>query len=303
MTAPVSLRSRVLAAAALIVVGSLGIQASSAISSTLFSSYGSVGVSGLRSAVAALILLLVIRPRLTGRGRSEWVGIGVYGAAMALMSVSLYRAIERLPLGVAVTLEFLGPCAVALLAARRVREGLCALLALGGVALISAGPAGFFDLGGYVAGLLAALFFGLYTVFAARVGKTGSGLDGLALSVTVSAILTSPFALPAAGGLTATDGGLLVLAAIVGVVIPYSVDALAGRLTSARIIGTLFAVDPAMGALVGYWMLGERLSLTALCGIVLVMGAGALLVWSSSDRPDPVRAAAGPTRNPVVEMP
>lgn len=290
--APAPDRRRVLAAAGLILVGSAGIQASSAISSTLFSSYGTVGVSALRSAIAASILLLAIRPALRGRSRSEWAGIIVYGAAMALMNISLYAAIQRLPLGVAVTLEFLGPCAVALMASRRVKEGLCALLSLGGVALISAGPAGYFDLLGYAAGILAATFFGVYTLFAAKVGKTGTGLDGLALSVAVSAILTGPFAVVDIGRVTAPHWGLFALAAVVGVVIPYSVDTLAGRITSARVIGTLFAIDPAMGALVGFLVLGETLAPTALIGVLVVMLAGALLVWSSSGRPLSARNAS-----------
>lgn len=264
-------------------IGSAGIQVSSAISSALFSSYGAVGVSALRSMIAAVILLLLIRPRLRGRHRSEWVGIGVYGAAMALMNISLYLAIERLPLGIAVTLEFLGPCAVALVASRRVKEGVCALLSLVGVALISVGPTGYFDLIGYTAGILAATFFGLYTVFAAKVGKSDSGLEGLALSVTVSALLTSPVAVAQAGHVMPNHWTLLVLAAIVGVVVPYSVDTIAGRITSARIIGTLFAINPAMGAFVGFLALNETITPTALVGVLVVMLSGALLVWGPAD--------------------
>lgn len=280
-------RRQVLAAAGLIFIGSAGIQSSSAISSTLFSSYGTVGTSALRMVIAAIILLLVLRPTLRGRSRAEWVGIAVYGAAMAAMNISLYIAIERLPLGVAVTLEFLGPCAVALIASRKIKEGACALLSLGGVALISAGPAGYFDLIGYLAGILAATFFGLYTLFAAKVGKTGNGLDGLALSVTFGAILTLPFVVMSAAAVTLPHWGLLALAALVGVVIPYSVDTIAGRITSARIIGTLFAIDPAMGALIGFLILGETITLNALVGILIVMLAGALLVWFSGSKNDP----------------
>ena len=281
VSAPPLARKHVLAAAGLIFLGSAGIQTSSAISSTLFASYGTVGTSALRMVIAALVLLVVLRPSLRRRSRTEWAGIIVYGAAMAAMNISLYVAIERLPLGIAVTLEFLGPCAVALMASRRIKEGACALLSLGGVALISAGPAGYFDLVGYLAGLSAALFFGLYTLFAARVGKAGNGLDGLALSVSVAAILTLPFAITRIPDVTAAHWGLLVLAAVVGVVIPYSVDTIAGRITSARIIGTLFAIDPAMGALIGFVILGETITATALVGILIVMLAGALLVWFS----------------------
>ncbi|WP_260856808.1 hypothetical protein [Kocuria rhizophila] len=161
MTSPVLSRRAVLTATGLVFVGSAAIQLSSAISSTLFASYGTVGTSALRILIAAALLLVLVRPRVRRRSRSEWLGIVGYGAAMAAMNVSLYAAVDRLPLGVAVTLEFLGPCAVALVAARRVREGACALLSLGGVVLISAGPSGYFDALGYAAGLLAAVFFGL----------------------------------------------------------------------------------------------------------------------------------------------
>ena len=132
MTSPVLSRRAVLTATGLVFVGSAAIQLSSAISSTLFASYGTVGTSALRMLIAAALLLVLVRPRVRRRSRSEWLGIVGYGAAMAAMNVSLYAAVDRLPLGVAVTLEFLGPCAVALVAARRVREGACALLSLGG---------------------------------------------------------------------------------------------------------------------------------------------------------------------------
>lgn len=274
-------------AAGLIVIGSAGVQTSSAISSTLFAAHGAVGVSALRNAVAALIILILVRPSFRGRSRSEWLGIAVYGVAMALMNVSLYTAIQYLPLGVAVTLEFLGPCGVALLASRRIKEGTCALLSLGGVALLSVGPGGYFSLMGYAAGILSAVFYGTYTVFAAKVGKAGSGLDGLALSVTVSAIVLSPFSVPHVGEVSGAHWGLLALAALFGVVIPYSVDTIAGRITSARVIGTLFAIDPVMGALVGFVALDQTLSPAAMAGIILVMVSGGLLVWSTSDRPAP----------------
>lgn len=288
---PMPRRPQVLAAAGLIVLGSAGVQTSSALSSTLFSSYGAVGTSSLRFGLAAVLMLALVRPSLRGRSRAEWIGIVSYGAAMAAMNVSLYSAIERLPLGVAVTLEFLGPCAVALTASRRLRDGACALFSLAGVALISVGPSGYFNLVGYLAGLLAATFFGLYTLLAPRIGKAGSGLDGLALSVAVAGLLTLPFAAVRAPHVTLPHWGLLALAAVLGVVIPYSVDVIAGRITSARIIGTLFAIDPAMGALFGFLILGERIAAPAVAGIVVVVLAGALLVWSSGGTPSPELSA------------
>lgn len=107
MTSPVLSRRAVLTATGLVFVGSAAIQLSSAISSTLFASYGTVGTSALRMLIAAALLLVLVRPRVRRRSRSEWLGIVGYGAAMAAMNVSLYAAVDRLPLGVAVTLEFL----------------------------------------------------------------------------------------------------------------------------------------------------------------------------------------------------
>ena len=268
-------------AAGLILVGSAGIQTSSALSATLFAAYGTAAVSSMRMLIASVILLVLFRPSFRGRPFRYWVGIAIYGVAMALMNFSLYAAIERIPLGVAVTLEFLGPCAVALFASRRIREGLCAVLSLVGVALISVGPWGYFDLVGYLAGLGAAAAFGTYTVFAARVGKTGSGLDGLALSVSVAAVVTSPFTIAEVGNLDLRSTGVLAVSALVGVVIPYAVDTIAARLTSARVVGTLFAMDPAMGTLAGLAVLGQAITLPALMGIMIVATAGALLVWTT----------------------
>lgn len=271
----------VVTAAGLVFVGSVGIHTSNALATTLFGQFGSPSVSALRMLVAAGVLLVLVRPRVRGRTRSEWIGIVGYGAAMAVMNMSLYVAIARIPLGVAVTIEFLGPCAVALAASRRLREALCAVLALVGVALISAGPHGYFDLVGYAAAAFAAAAFGAYTLFSARVGKAGNGFDGLALSVTVAALLTTPLSLPAVAQLDAHSGLILLVSALLGVVITFGADTLAARVSSARVVGTLFAIDPAMGAVVGKLMLGQSIAASAAVGIVLVVVAGALLVWSA----------------------
>lgn len=274
-------RGAVLRALGLVLVGSLGIQTSAAISAGLFGDYGTYGTSAVRMLIAAVIMLLVVRPRLRGRSRRDWLGIAVYGVAMALMNLCLYNAIDRIPLGVAVTLDFLGPCAIALLGSRRLREGLCALVAVAGVALISAGPLGYFDLAGYLFALGAAFFFAVYTVSADKIGKASSGLDGVALSVAIAAVVTLPFAVPQLPRIDGPDWGLFLVAAVIGVAIPFSVDTIAGRITSARVIGVLFAVDPALSSLVGWVLLGQAMSPQAIVGVLLVAIAGALIVWSA----------------------
>ncbi|MEB4613192.1 EamA family transporter [Leucobacter sp. M11] len=276
-------RSDVLRAVVLVLIGATGIQISAALSATLFASLGIFTVSSLRMLLGAIILLILVRPRLR-RSRSEWLGIVIYGTTMAAMNVSIYAAIERIPLGVAVTIEFLGPCAVALAASRRVREALIALMALLGVAVLSLGSGGDIDPLGIVFALLAAVCFGGYTVFAARVGKAASGLDGVALSVTVSAALTFPMGVGGYHLVQPSQWGLLLIVAVIGVAIPFSADTMAARYTSARVVGTLFAIDPAMAALAGFLVLGQTMTVTGIIGLALVSISGAMLVGGAPRR-------------------
>lgn len=275
--APAVPRSAVMKVLALIVIGSAGIQLSSAASTGMFEALGSGAVSAIRMLIAAMVLCVLLRPRIRGRSRASWMGIIVYGVAMAAMNFSLYAAIDRLPLGVAVTLDFLGPCAVALMASRHLKEGLCALLALTGVVLI-AGPSGYFDLAGYLFGLTAAFFFALYTVFAERVGKDEDGLTGLALSVVVAAVVSLPVGVPKLPEVSAPQWGMLSLSALLGVVLAYAVDTIAARISSARVVGTLFSMDPVIGSLVGTLLMDQVISLTGWIGILTVTVTGALLV-------------------------
>ncbi|MEU6128234.1 EamA family transporter [Saccharopolyspora sp. NPDC047091] len=276
----------------LVVIGSVGIQTSSAVASGLFDPIGPMAVSSLRMSIAAVLLCLVFRPRLRGRSRSEWAGVLGYGIAMAAMNICLYSAIDRIPLGIAVTLEFLGPCAVALFTSRRVREGLCALAALAGVVLIS-GPGGYFNAAGFAFGLGAAFFFALYTLAAERVGKSDEGLSGLALSTVVAAVVSLPFGVGAAASVTGHQWLVLAISAVIGVAIPYAVDTVAARVSSARVIGTLFSMDPVVGSLIGLLLLHQAIGTAALLGIALVVVSGASIVWMSEPAEPDAAAAAG----------
>jgi inner membrane transporter RhtA len=253
----------------------------------LFGVLGVAGTTALRFAIGAVVLLAIFRPGVRGRGRRDWARIVVYGLSMAAMTLCLYLAVSRLPLGVAVTLEFLGPCTVALIRSRRLVEGACALMALAGVVLI-AGPGGTFDLIGYLGGLGAAAFFGLYTVLTERVGKSEQPMGELALSVAVAA-LASALLIPRS---TEVYGwrviGLVVASAVVGIVMPYAVDTLAARVSSARVVGILFAIDPVMGLLIGWLALGQHVPLSGVAGVVLVAAAGGLMAGAaSSAKPGP----------------
>ena len=276
-------RSATIRAMFLVLAGSIGMQIGAAISLSLFTDLGAAGTSGLRMLLAAAIMLAIFRPSLRGRTREEWLGIVLYGVAMAAMNMFLYQAIERIPLGVATTLDFLGPCMVAFLASRRLREGLLAIAAFAGVVLL-AGFGGPFDTVGLLWGALAGVSFAGYTMLAPRIGKSDGGLHSVALSISVAAILTLPFSMPIVAQVQPAQWGLLALSALVGTALAFSVDTIAGRLTSARILGVFFAFDPVMGTLVGVLFLGDVLTPTALAGIVLIVLAGAGIVWSAGQR-------------------
>ncbi|WP_243387622.1 EamA family transporter [Bifidobacterium felsineum] len=292
-------RGRVVAAAVMVMVGSLGIQTSSSLSASLFDALKPIPVSSMRMLVAAIVMLALVRPKLTGRSKGEWLGIVVYGLAMAAMNICLYSAIDRIPMGVAVTLEFLGPCVVALAGSHHWREGLCAIVALAGVGLISFTPGGYFNPTGYLFALGSAFCFGLYTLFADKVGKSGSGLDGLSLSVTVAALATLPISIGHATHVTPSQWGIIAASAALGVVIPYTMDTLSGRITSARVVGTLFSIDPAMSVVIAALILRQTITLMAVSGIIVVSFAGALLIWASGGNGANGEANEVSSKNPV----
>lgn len=286
-------RSRGLLAVLCVLIGSTGIQTSAALVAGMLGRVPIPTVSGLRMAVAAVVLLICTRPALRGRSPRAWAGIALYGIAMAAMNVCFYHAVQRLPLGVAVTLEFLGPLAVAAAGARGWQR-LLPVLTLAGVALV-AGPQGGLDPVGVIAGLGAGAAFGGYTVLAGKVGEDDTGLGGLALSVTVGAALLSPFSVAGAGRLTSGDLLPLMVSGLAGVALAFSLDFLAVRLTSPRVAGTLFAVDPVLGALVGAVALGDRLTWAMLAGIALVVASGAAVIWlSGRERAVAEEVAAAP---------
>ena len=269
-----------------VLIGSLGIQSSALISATLFEQLGTVAVSTLRLALAAVMLVVIFRPAVIRRSpqrltRQRWINAVIYGVAMAAMNQFLFAAINRVPLGVAVTLDFLGPCLVSFIGLKRGRGRVWALVAFVGVVLI-AGPSSGLDPIGVGCGLAAGAFFAMYTVFAERVGKADGGLGDLAVSISVAALLTLPLAAPRLVDVNADAWVVLAVAAVVGVVIPYIADTLAARFSSAQVVGTLFALDPVVGSLLGWGFRGDALSVRMVTGIALVTIAGAVITWRSA---------------------
>jgi inner membrane transporter RhtA len=208
----------------------------------------------------------------------------VFGLALAAMNLSLYLAIDRIPLGVAVTLEFVGPLGVAVAGSRRLLDGLWVVLAATGVLLLAPlNVLGATDLDpvGVVFALLAGAFWASYILLSARVGGVFPGGTGLVISLCVGTLVLLPVGI-ASGGYALLDPKLLFLGlgvAILSSAIPYSLELSALRTLSTRVFGVLMSLEPAVAALVGFLVLGELLDWRAVVaiGLVTVAAAGASL--------------------------
>lgn len=266
----------------LILGGIASVQFGSAFAATLFDQAGPAGVVLLRLTLAAALLLPISRPRLAGRTpRQLLVAIG-FGVALAAMNWSFYEALNRLPLGPAVTVEFAGPLAVAILGSRRVLDLLWAALAGGGVALLAfAGSDGSGSAGLNALGLLLAVVAGscwaCYILLSQRVGSIFPGLQGLAIALAVGAVLMVPAGVVEGGGAllrpAVLGGGLAV--AVLSSVIPYSFELTALRRVRAATFGLLMSLEPGFAALAGILVLGQRLRLGTLAALVMVVAASA----------------------------
>lgn len=235
-----------------------------------------LGLAFLRNALGAAILLALVRPSLSGLTGEQWRAALSLGAALAVMNATFYLAIARLPLGVAVAVEFLGPLSVAVLGSRRPLDFAWPVLALAGVLLLTplAGVEHLDPLGLLFA-LVAGAGWAAYILTTARTGRLIPGLDGLALALFFSALLTAPVGLWAAPSFL-TDGHTILLVlgvALFSTVLPYMLEFVALRQVPTAVFGILLSTEPAIAALVGFIMLGERLGLQAWTAIALVSAA------------------------------
>ena len=277
-------RSRGVPPTGLVLLSIGSVQFGAAIAKGLFDSLGPGGTVLLRISLAALVLLLLWRPKLGGYARAEYGLAVVFGLALAAMNLSLYLAIDRIPLGVAVTLEFVGPLGVAVAGSRRLLDGLWVLLAGAGVLLLAPlNVLGATDLDplGVAFALLAGTFWASYILLSARVGGAFPGGTGLVISLCVGTLVLLPVGI-ASAGYALLDPKLLLLGlgvAILSSAIPYSLELSALRTLPTRVFGVLMSLEPAMAALVGFLVLGELLDWRAVAaiGLVTVAAAGASL--------------------------
>ncbi|MEV7212281.1 EamA family transporter [Kitasatospora cineracea] len=269
----------------LCLVSMLAVQLGVAASKPLFGVLGVAGATFLRISFAAVVLLAVTRPRLRGRSPRDLAMAGLLGVASAGMTLLFAGAVDRLPMGTAATIEFLGPLAVALVFARRAGHVLWAALAAAGVALLTllsgeggSGPGGLDPVGLACAFGAAACYAG-YILFTDKVGAAFKGFEGLAVSFTIGTVVLAPFgAAEAVHGLSGSDSPALLLLAVAGVallfpVLPYALEMTALRRMSQRVFSVIVSLDPAVSALVGLLVLGQVLGLPQLLGIGCVVAA------------------------------
>lgn len=272
----------------LVLLGIVSVQFGAAVSKGLFDEIPPVGMVFLRLATSAVILLLWARPRLRGRSRGAWRAALVLGLALGAMNWSFYESFARIPLGVAVAVEFTGPLAVAAVGGRRPPDLTWVALAALGIVLLGVGPTRV-DPIGFGLALLAGGCWELYILSTAATGRAWEGVQGLAVASTIAAVALAPFAAAAAGA-RLVDPRLVVLGALVALlssVMPYSLEMVALRTSSTRVFGVLLSLEPATAALVSAILLHERLSTLQLVAVACLTAA---CVGAARSEPRKVKA-------------
>ena len=264
----------------------LSVQFGAAFASTLFDAVGAGGAVSLRLTIAAIILGVIVRPRWRRWTRNQRQGILALGVALAVMNSAFYEALARLPLGTAVTIEFLGPLTLAAVLSRRLQDGVWVLAALTGVVLLGLrenSGAESLDLVGVGFALVAGTAWAGYIVAGSHLAARVPSADGLAGASIVAAVLTIPLG-AVSGGTALFDPRILAVGATVALlssVIPYSLELRALQVMSKKVFAVLIALEPAAATLAGVIVLGQVLGLQSLAAIALVVAAGVGSVLSN----------------------
>jgi inner membrane transporter RhtA len=259
-----------------LVVGAIAsVQFGSAIAATIFARVGPGGAVLLRLASATVVLGLLWRPRLGEHTRRE-LGLAIlFGLVLAGMNLAFYHALQRIPLGIAVTIEFIGPLGVAVAGSRRRIDVLWIVLAAGGILALTHGGGRTLDQLGVLLALIAGLLWGAYILVNARVGRTFQGGGGLALAMLAATVVAAPVGLVEGGSALVRPHDLLfgITVGMLSSAIPYSLELEALRRIRPSVFGVLMSLEPAMAALAGFLILGQGLGARALLGMALVVAA------------------------------
>lgn len=282
-----NVNSRRIPAPLLVLAAIVSVQFGGAMAATLIPLVGVFGSVTLRLTIAATVLLVTVRPRLRGRTTADWLVVAAFGAILAMMNLFFYGALARIPIGVTVTIEFIGPLVLATVLSHRRRDLLAIACAAFGVALISGitrTPWAQINMVGLGLALAAGAAWAGYIVFSSRTGARFAQLDGLAIAMTIAAALVAPIGLATAGSALWTPDALWrgATIAVLSSVLPYSLELIALRRLAAHVFGILLSLEPAVAALAGRFVLGQRLSPPQLLGMACVVAASGLVMGRRS---------------------
>jgi inner membrane transporter RhtA len=272
--APGHRRSSTNRAILLVLAGIGSVQVGAAVGKGAFDAISPSALTWLRLLASALLMLAWTRPALRGHSRSDWLVAGGFGVSLAIMNWSFYQSISRIPIGVAVTIEFVGPLAVAVGGSRRVRDVLWVLLAGTGVALLGFSPANL-NLPGVGFALLAGAGWAAYILLSSHTGRRWVGLDGLTIASVLAAGLLTPVAIPA-GGDALLKPHLIGIGFAIGLLssaLPYSLEITALRTLPQSLFGILMSLEPAAAALAAAIILGELLTASQWLAMTCVIAA------------------------------
>jgi inner membrane transporter RhtA len=268
--------------AILLVLGSCSsLQAGAALAMRLFPVAGAPGATLLRVGLAAIVLLALTRPQVRGWRRRQWQAVLLYGVSIAGTNAFFYAALARLPLGTAVTIQFLGPLTLSAALSRRMRDLGWVLLAVTGVAILGlteshrTAAGGSLSLTGVAFALASGAFWAAYIITGARVSAAMPGRGGLAVAMSAGTLVLLPFGALGAARI-AQSPHLIPVAfgmALLASVVPYSLELTAMRRAPKRVFGILLSLEPAVATMAGWLLLGQHASAVALAAVVIVVAA------------------------------
>lgn len=265
-------------AALLVVVAAISQEVGAALAVGLFAAVGTVGALFARFAVAGVVLCTAARPSVRGLTRRAWGSAGALAAALAVMNLCFYLAIARIPLGIAVTIEALGPLALSVVTSTRRVAWLWAVLALAGVALLGLPRegGGHFDPTGFAFAAAAGIAWACYILASARTAAEFRRLDGLAIATAAGALVVAPFAIASVDVADVLHWHVLGVAVAVGLmssVIPYSLELISLRRLAPAVFAVLTCLSPVVAALAGLVVLGQQIGVLGYLGVALVTAA------------------------------
>ena len=271
----------------LVLLAIVSVQFGSALAKSLFGELGMWGVVSLRVSFSTVVLFALWRLKWHSQIRQNFGMIVVFGVVFAAMNSCFYAAIDRIPLGIAISLEFSGPLGLAILKSQRWLDGLWVLLAGAGILLLTPLSGSTVDGWGIILALAAGFFWALYILLSARVGQRLPGIEGLAWALAVSSVLLLPIGIATAGS-ALLDPKLLAMGAgvaLLSTTVPYSFEMMALRSLPVKVFGVMLSLEPMAGVLAGFLVLGERLSVRSLSACLLVSIAAAGAAKFRSDLP------------------